>query len=79
MKGDKVIVRTFGNKPVVCQVWEADLEIVAVCSPQNYEALSRGEEGLWPVGFPREDVYRYNPMVDLKSHIAWDKLTAYEN
>jgi hypothetical protein len=78
MKGDKVIVRTFGNKAVVCRVWEADAQIVAVCSPQNYEALSRGDEGLWPVGFPREDVYRYNPQVDLDVPVSWGNLNLYE-
>jgi len=75
MKGDKVIVRTFGNKPVVCRVWESDSEIVAVCSPQNFDTLVKGEEGLWPVGFPRKDVYLYNPTVDLKSKTVWSKLT----
>jgi hypothetical protein len=74
MKGDKVIVRTFGNKPVVCKVWEVTPQVVAVCSPENYERLSSGKDGLWPVGILREDVYQYVPNHE---KLSWERLAVY--
>lgn len=78
MRGDKVIVRSYGNKPLVRRVWEVTPDAIFICSEENYKTLIRGEDGLLPVGFPREFVYRYNSNVNVKS-IAWDKLTVYEN
>ena len=77
MKGDKVIVRAFRNKPLVRRVWEVTSDVIFICSEENYNALSSGNEGLLPVGFPREDVYRYNPKIDLSTQVQWDKLSAY--
>jgi hypothetical protein len=79
MKGDIVIVRSFGDKPLVRRVWEVTSEIVFICSEENYNVLSSGKEGLLPVGFPREYVYRYNPKMNTSNQISWDKLTVYEN
>ncbi|MEX1247929.1 MAG: hypothetical protein WEA61_05560 [Anaerolineales bacterium] len=74
MKGDKVIVRTYGGKPVVCKVWEVTPEVVAVCSEENFETLERGEQGLWPVGIPREDVFFFAPNV---KDASWERLKQY--
>jgi hypothetical protein len=79
MKGDTVIVRSFGDKPLVRRVWEVTSEIVFICSEENYNVLSSGKEGLLPVGFPREYVYRYNPKINISSRISWDNLAIYEN
>jgi hypothetical protein len=75
MKGDKVIVRTFGNKPVVCKVWEVTPQVVAVCSEENFEILSQGKEGLWPVGILKCDVFKYTPNT---KNISWEHLTPYD-
>lgn len=77
MKGDKVIVRAFRNKALVRIVWEVVSDVVFICSEENYNALSNGKNGLLPVGFPREYVYRYNPKIDLSTQVQWDKLSAY--
>jgi hypothetical protein len=74
MKGDKVIVRTFGDKPVVCKVWEVTPQVIEVCSPENYERLSKGMDGLMPVGILKEDVFRYVPNYE---KLSWERLTAY--
>jgi hypothetical protein len=79
MKGEKVIVRSYGNKPLVRRVWEVTPKVVFICSEENYQALSNGKDGLLPVGFPREYVYRYNPKIDISKQVSWDKLTTYEN
>jgi hypothetical protein len=76
MKGDKVIVRTFRNKPLVRRVWEVASDVVFICSEENYQTLLSGKEGLLPVGFPREYVYRYNSKIDL-NQVSWNQLNQY--
>ena len=77
MKGDKVIVRTHQNRALVRRVWEVTDGAVYICSEENFQALSNGQDGLQPVGFPKEYVYKYNPKVNLDSKVAWDSLNAY--
>lgn len=79
MKGDKVIVRSFGNKPLVRRVWEVAQDVVFICSEENYIALSSGKAGLLPVGFPKEFVFRYNPKQDavLNTPNVWNRLELY--
>jgi hypothetical protein len=76
MKGDKVIVRAFRNKPLVRRVWEVTPEAVFICSEENYQTLASGKDGLLPVGFPREYVYRYNAKINL-DQISWNQLSQY--
>lgn len=63
MRGDKVIVRSFGGRPLVRRVWAADEHGVYISAEGEYQKLSRGEEALSPVGFPREDVFRFDPEI----------------
>lgn len=76
MKGDKVIVRAFKDRPLVRRVWEVTEDAVFICSEENYKVLTSGEDGLLPVGFPREYVYRYNAKIDL-NNITWNQLNTY--
>jgi hypothetical protein len=62
MRGEKVIVRAFGNEPLVRRIWEVFPDIIYICSEEGYEKLMAGEEWM-PVGFHREDVYHYDPTV----------------
>ncbi len=79
MRGDKVIVRTYGDEPKIVRVWEVLPDIVLVCSEENYRILGSGRIGLWPVGFPKEDVFRYNPQQDTILNIPnrWKELELY--
>jgi len=83
MFGDTVLVREFGEKPVVCKVWEVTPDRVYVCTKETFEIL-KGLKGKpfpsnrFPIAFPREYVYRYNPRLNL-AKIVWSKLTIYEN
>jgi hypothetical protein len=61
MKGDKVVIRTFGGEPRIVRVWEIAEKVIAICSEENYQSLVNGNDGLSPVGFPKKDVFRYNP------------------
>lgn len=68
MRGDIVIVRAFRNEPLVRRVWEVTSQAVFICSEENFQALSAGEPGLWPVGFAREDVFCYD--VDILNELT---------
>ena len=61
MRGEKVIVRVFGGRPVVARVWDADEFAVYICDEDNFMRMTEGKEALWPVGFPKEDVFEYDP------------------
>ncbi len=60
MRGDIVIVRAHKNEPLARRVWEVTDQAVFICSEENFQVLSAGEPGLWPVGFKREDVFCYD-------------------
>ncbi len=55
-QGDYVLVRCYGDKTRRVRVWEHVSGVVFVCSDENYDRLSRGVRGLWPVGFHEVDV-----------------------
>lgn len=84
MRGDKVIVRSFGNRPLVRRVWGADEHGVYISAEGEYQKLSRGEEALSPVGFPREDVFSFDPELaavmelDDGALMDWGRLSRWE-
>jgi hypothetical protein len=61
MRGETVIVRTYGNQPSALKVWDADSKHVCVCDEEIYQLLSLGISERNPIGFPREDVFYYDP------------------
>jgi hypothetical protein len=83
MKGDLVIVRSYGGEPKLVRVWEISKKAIFVCGEENYLNLIVGKPGLWPVGFPKEDVFRYNPTQEnlLKNWrnapTLWEHLVSY--
>lgn len=60
MKGDYVIAKAFGNKPLVRRVWESTTETVYICTDARYTELLEGEQGCYPIGFPRRCVFEYD-------------------
>jgi hypothetical protein len=60
MRGEKVIIRAFRDVPLIGIVWRTEDQAVLICSEANFQRLINDEEGLWPVGFPRSDVFRYD-------------------
>ena len=77
MRGDKVIVRAYGDEPKIVRVWDVLQNTVLVCSEENYHTLVNGKDGLWPVGFPKEYVFRYNPKINLTNPVNWEQLNTY--
>lgn len=84
MRGDKVIVRSFGDRPLVRRVWSADELGVYISAEGEYQKLSRGEEALSPVGFPREDVFTFDSEVAAVAEredgalMDWGRLVQWE-
>lgn len=62
MRGEKVIVRAFGGEPLLRRIWEVFPHVIDICSEEGYKKLMAGEDWL-PVGFPREDVFRFDPKI----------------
>ena len=83
MKSDLVIVRSYGHEPKLARVWEISKKVIFVCSEGNYQNLANGKPGLWPVGFLKDDVFRYNSSQDnlLKNWqndpALWEHLVSY--
>lgn len=83
MEGDTVVVRAYRGEPKLARVWKIGTGFIFVCSEANYQVLKSGKKGLWPVGVPKEDVFRYNPKQDnlLKNWrndpVLWEHLVHY--
>ena len=60
MKGDKVIVRADREEALIRLVWAVDEDAVYITDEAGFGKLSAGLDGLFPIGFPREDVFRYD-------------------
>ena len=61
MKGDTVIVRTYGGRPLVRRIWDVDEHAVYITNDEQFHLLIKGTGGLEPLGFPNEDVFEYSP------------------
>ncbi|MDP3181823.1 MAG: hypothetical protein Q8M54_03275 [Desulfobaccales bacterium] len=77
MRGDLVIVRAFKGVPLVRRVWEEVEHGVYITDDAHLERLLAGEGAIQPIGFPREDVFRFDPeiasvMDDLIQGGNWD-------
>ena len=60
MRGQYVLLRAFGNKPIVRRIWDVTEDTVYIVSAENFERLTADLSGLWPVAFPRSDVFHYD-------------------
>ena len=61
MQGDLVIVRAFRGVPLIRRVWEEVEYGVYITDDTCFERLLAGETTCWPVGFPCEDVFHFDP------------------
>ncbi len=59
MKGDMVIVRAFRGVPLVRRIHEEGEKTVQITD----DTLDRGDIVLPIIGFPREDVFKYDPIL----------------
>ena len=60
MQGDTVIVRTYGNKPLIRRVWNVISGIVFITNDEYFKTLSEGGYAPMPIGFKIEDIFIYD-------------------
>jgi hypothetical protein len=75
MRGEKVIVRTYGNVPVICKVWDVDKNRVLVCDEAAFLEMLKGtapRPDCFPIPFPKDLVFKYDKrsFETAKAHIA---------
>ena len=69
MKGTFVIVKAFGDKPLIRKIWGIGNNLVYIINIDDEDDSSK------PVGFPIEDVYKYNEDIAKKlDFIDWSKM-----
>lgn len=76
MRGETVIVRAFGGKPLIKKVWSLGARVVYLTDAEEMEKLLAGMVALPPIGFPKEDVFKYDPDVASNlERINWSELS----
>lgn len=58
MRGDFVIVRAYGEIPLIRRVWDENDKVVFITNDEQIELLLAGKNAIQPIGFPREDVFK---------------------
>ena len=71
MRGDLVIVRAFGSRPLARRLWGVQGGGAYVCGEDQFNLLAAGREAPPPIGFPREDVFEYEPQALLNLERAF--------
>jgi len=82
MRGEKVIVKAYGNKPLVRLVWSINSAVVFVTDNTGYRLMETESEATSIIGFPQEDVFKYDPALEKiigQPTWNWDELTPYES
>jgi hypothetical protein len=69
-QGDLVIVRAFRHRPLLRVAWEENEVGILVCKQEEYEWATRQGEDPDCSGFPKEDVFRYDPRLWERLHEA---------
>lgn len=75
MRGDIVIVRAYGGIPLIRRVWEEGEASIQITNDENMDLLLAGKTAVEPIGFPKEDVFQFNPEVAKKINsfpAGWD-------
>jgi hypothetical protein len=79
MRGEKVLVRAHGGKALVRRIWSVAHRTVYITNDEQLTLLLAGQEALWPLGFPREDVFNYDPAIAANlNSVNWSSLTQWQ-
>ena len=68
MEADFVLVRAFGDVPVVQCLVEIDGATALVSAPSEFAKLKAGGDALPPVGVPVEDLYQWRTEIADEIH-----------
>src|ERR1051326_1027474 len=61
MRGSLVIARGYGQLPIIMRVWDVGIALIYLCGEGEFQNLAKGIRALSPIGFPKEDVFKYDP------------------
>jgi hypothetical protein len=75
MRGDDVIVRAFGGLPLVRKVWSIGARVIYLTDDEQFQKLKAGKSALQPIGFPKEDVFKFDTAI-LES-LKWSEAKPY--
>lgn len=78
MRGELVIVRTFGGKPVERRVWAVGEAVVYVTNDEEFNKLVAGKPALEPIGFPKEDVFCRPANKSAHKRFRWSHLIPWQ-
>lgn len=78
MNENLVLVRAFGDRPVISAVLEREGDVVLVCKPEHAEAIRSGARPMPMLGFRKSEVYACDgnaiQMVQRGEKIDWNRL-----
>lgn len=82
MRGEYVIVRTYGGRPLIRRVRAVGENVIYITNDQQLKLLMEDAgDAIGPIGFPKEDVFRYDPkmleLINNTQNITWDKLKPF--
>jgi hypothetical protein len=79
MKGDFVLLRAFEG-PLIGRVVEVADDVIWIASDDQFSLLAKGLPSADPVGFPRRDVFQYDPKLEkdtARGKVNWSRLKPY--
>jgi hypothetical protein len=85
MRGETVIVRAYRGRPFLMKVWEVGKEVVYLTKEEQFlYLLSNDSRAIGPIGFPKEDVFKFDPIIakevdrfSEEKAFDWNKLKPY--
>jgi hypothetical protein len=80
MRGQLVVVKDVDGALLIRRAWDCSEKGIYIHSEEEWKKRMNGEKSLEPVGFPVEDVFRYDDKA--KTELAspspsWEKLTPF--
>jgi hypothetical protein len=79
LRGEVVIVRTFGGKPAQRRVWDVGDTVVYLTNEDQFALLIAGKPALEPIGFPKEDVFCLPANKSTRKPFRWAQLIPWQN
>lgn len=78
MRGEIVLVRAFGGKPLKRRVWSVRPGVVYITNEEQFLNMIEGRRAIKPIGFPQEDVFENVDSHSLEDElIDWSRLALW--
>jgi hypothetical protein len=63
MRGEQVIVRAYGGRPLIRKIWDIQEGAVLIVEDGQFQLLINNDaRAVGPIGFPKEDVFQFDPV-----------------